>query len=404
MNYAFVSMLIPHGMESELYNISEKNMQDAANALQWHLYNGLCQNLNTNILLINTLPVGSFPQYCKKAAVRRSAFKTKYGEGHVNIGFCNIKLFRRFSQSEKIYRELLKWATATEGDKTVFVYTASGIFLNAVHKLKKRFPDIIICDIIADLPGMTSLSSKKSRLQILAEKKMEKNSYLFLDCVDYFSLLTEQMAEYLQIKKPFCVVEGIATRSVVSEEADTVNDVHGRKIIFYSGTLHKKFGVLTLLEAFDKITDSNYRLQICGVGDSEEEIKKAVSRDSRIEFLGRLSREEVLRLQKNATVLVNPRQNNEEFTKYSFPSKNLEYLSSGIPMIAYKLDGIPNDYDRYICYVEDNSVEALSKKIIDVCELTQAQRHLYGYEARKYVMEHKNEIVQTKKIIQMLSE
>jgi hypothetical protein len=54
MNYAFVSMLIPHGMESELYNISEKNMQDAANALQWHLYNGLCQNLNTNILLINT--------------------------------------------------------------------------------------------------------------------------------------------------------------------------------------------------------------------------------------------------------------------------------------------------------------------------------------------------------------
>jgi glycosyltransferase involved in cell wall biosynthesis len=153
-----------------------------------------------------------------------------------------------------------------------------------------------------------------------------------------------------------------------------------------------------------KITDSNYRLQICGVGDSEEEIKKAVSRDSRIEFLGRLSREEVLRLQKNATVLVNPRQNNEEFTKYSFPSKNLEYLSSGIPMIAYKLDGIPNDYDRYICYVEDNSVEALSKKIIDVCELTQAQRHLYGYEARKYVMEHKNEIVQTKKIIQMLSE
>ena len=38
---------------------------------------------------------------------------------------------------------------------------------------------------------------------------------------------------------------------------------------------------------------------------------------------------------------VNPRQNNEEFTKYSFPSKTMEYLASGVPVVAYKLDGIP---------------------------------------------------------------
>ena len=132
-------------------------------------------------------------------------------------------------------------------------------------------------------------------------------------------------------------------------------------------------------------------------------ILKAAENDSRIEFLGRLPREEVLRLQMNATVLVNPRQNNEEFTKYSFPSKNIEYLSSGIPVIAYKLDGIPDDYDRYMHYVENNTVEALSEKIMEVCELTLAQRYSYGYEARKYVNENKNEIVQTKKIIEMLS-
>lgn len=58
---------------------------------------------------------------------------------------------------------------------------------------------------------------------------------------------------------------------------------------------------------------------ICGIGDSEKAIREAAEKDFRISFLGQLPRSEVLEWQKQATVLVNPRQNNEEFTKYSFP-------------------------------------------------------------------------------------
>ena len=39
MNYAFVSMIIPDDMSSELYTISKRNMQYAAKALQCHIYN-----------------------------------------------------------------------------------------------------------------------------------------------------------------------------------------------------------------------------------------------------------------------------------------------------------------------------------------------------------------------------
>lgn len=401
MNYAFVSMLIPENMSSKLYNISKRNMQDAANALQWHIYNGLSQNLNEKISMINTLPVGSFPQYCKDAFVRRSTFDTPYGNGHINVGFCNIKLVRKFAQSVSVYRELVRWAKQTKGPKTVFVYTASAVFLKAVYKLKKRFSDVVICDIIADLPGMTSLSSKKSIFQIVMEQKMKQSSHRYLDSVDYFVLLTKQMAKYLNIKVPFCVMEGIATEFESSQQS-TFTEERPLKTVFYSGTLHKKFGILTLLDAFNNIQKENYRLQICGVGDCEEKIRRAASTDKRIEFLGRLPREQVLELQQKATVLVNPRQNNEEFTKYSFPSKNLEYLSSGIPMIGYKLDGIPEDYDRYMHYVENDSAKALSEKILEVCELTEEQLFQYGYEARKYVIENKNEIAQTKKIVDLL--
>jgi glycosyltransferase involved in cell wall biosynthesis len=116
-----------------------------------------------------------------------------------------------------------------------------------------------------------------------------------------------------------------------------------------------------------KMQEYRFRLIICGVGDSEKEIIDAAKFDDRIVFLGQLPREEVLRIQTEATVLVNPRKNHEEFTKYSFPSKILEYLSAGKPVVAYKLDGIPDEYDAYLHYPSDESAEALSKKII-VCE------------------------------------
>ena len=63
MNYAFLGKMIPEHMMGQVAEYSKNNMQDAANALQWHLYNGLCQNTNNGIHIINVLPVGSFPQY-----------------------------------------------------------------------------------------------------------------------------------------------------------------------------------------------------------------------------------------------------------------------------------------------------------------------------------------------------
>ena len=203
----------------------------------------------------------------------------------------------------------------------------------------------------------------------------------------------------MKINKPFCVVEGIASKIDSISENKKIN---GLKNILYTGTLHKKFGILNLLAAFKQISDKDYRLIICGIGDSEDIIKKAAEEDPRIIYKGQLPREEILILQREAAVLVNPRQANEEFTKYSFPSKNLEYLSSGIPVIAYKLEGIPDEYDPYIFYVKDNSIESLKDKLIEVCECSDGFAYEKSIKAKDFVLKNKNEVAQTKIIIDML--
>ena len=69
-------------------------------------------------------------------------------------------------------------------------------------------------------------------------------------------------------------------------------------------------------------------------------------------------------LHKRATALINPRKPNSKITRFSFPSKNMEYLSSGTPMIGYKLDGIPSEYYDYFYTIDDSSEKSLRNTIV----------------------------------------
>lgn len=390
--------MIPKELECEVWKKSNNNMQDAANALQWNIYEGLSENLSEKPTVINVMPIGSFPQYYKDAFIKREVFNKNF----INTGFCNVKLLRKFMLKSYVYSELKKYYKNHDcSEKSIIVYTMDSAFLQALTKLKKKIPDIKICAVVADLPNMSSLSSKKSFLQRIFGNYLSKKSFSYANCIDGYVLLTKQMAEYLNISVPFCVMEGISTetKDAVSEKKDSE-----LKKILYTGTLHKRFGVVNLVEAFKHIKKENYRLIICGVGDSEEEIKSAAQKDERIIFKGQVTRDEALKLQRQATVLVNPRQNTEEFTKYSFPSKTMEYLSSGKPLVAYKLDGIPDEYDKYINYVSDNSDETLAQTLIAVCEKPLEQREFHGKQARKFVLEQKNKIKQTQKILNLLEQ
>ena len=176
------------------------------------------------------------------------------------------------------------------------------------------------------------------------------------------------------------------------------------KSILYTGTLNKKYGISTLLEAFSLIKNDNYRLWICGEGEATDDIIKMSALDPRIKFFGRVNRDKALQLQNKSTIVINPRNPEEEFTKFSFPSKNMEYLLSGRPTIAYKLSGIPDEYEKYIFFIDKNTVQSMAEKTVEVCEKSSQELSIFGTKAQKYILEEKNNIKQARRIIKMLEE
>jgi len=116
---------------------------------------------------------------------------------------------------------------------------------------------------------------------------------------------------------------------------------------------------------------------------------------------GLASNEVVVEHQKRSSLLVNPRKK-QEFTKYSFPSKVLEYMSSGTPMLAYRLDGIPTEYDPFYYQIREDS-DGLKKSLEFVISLPENIRLDLGKKAREYVFAYKNPKKQCKKVVELLN-
>ena len=398
MDILFMTELFPKEREKDIRSKMKFNMYDAANTLQWNIIDGIESNGGNNLFVLNHLPVDSWPKNYTDKKIEEFTFSHKPGAKDVNPAYCNITYIKQFLIKWPYAKYVRKWVSQPAEDKAILAYSLSPLFLETMKIAKRINPRIKIFTIVADLPEFAVCSNNKLK-QLYCNYNREHVNGL-LQQVDGFVLLTKHMAEKLKINVPHMVMEGIAPSIDMGEQAPRSTN---KKIILYTGSLNKQYGILTLLEAFYKITNPDFRLQLCGLGDAEKDVLAQAEKDKRIQYLGKISQDKIYDLQQQATVLVNPRQNTGEYTRYSFPSKTMEYLYSGTPTIAYKLDGIPDEYDKYIFYVRDNTAISLTNKLIEVCEMSVNQRDAFGRSAQYYVRKFKNSQVQTKRILDFMT-
>ena len=406
LDILFLGRMFPREAEAQIKSKMKTGMQDAANALQWNIIDGLEANNCGKIKILNYLPIDSYPKGYTDRNIEEFVFQhtDKYQADDINVGCTNLTVFKQFCNVAPFKRKIKDWIRKDNGCKKVLMlYTASAMFLELSRYTKKMNPQIETCCIIADLPAFSALSNTGG-INKMFNNYLAQRSFSLLKNVDKVVLLTKQMSQKLDIKVPFTVVEGISTCSDVLVDQTFAQKYTDDKYLLYSGTLNYRFGIGTLVEAFSKMKDLDVKLIICGFGEAEERIREKQKTDDRIVFLGRVDRKQVLALQRNATVLVNHRQNNEEFTKYSFPSKNLEYLSAGVPVVAYKLDGIPDEYDEYLFYPDNDEVESLTLLLEKLCRMDSQMRKELGQKGMHFVQNRKNAESQTEKILDLLYE
>ena len=397
----FVGSFFP---EDEVFVIEKNSLgviSYAADQLQKKLILGLNSTFNGTVSVLTEPSIGGFPRNFKKYKMSLHKFKYLDVLDGIQYPFFNLSGFNILSKIHAYKKGIDVWERNTRNKNRILVFYALSLSnLVLIKWVKKNFPSIHVHIIIPDLVQFTSMTNDRKILHRILKKFQislcNKNIKLF----DTYTLLTKYMAEKLNIEDGrYVVIEGIAD---VNNYEHPLGNTSNRKMILYTGTLTRKYGVMNLVNAFQMINNQEYELVICGGGETAQEIIEAANKDERIKFLGQVSHSEVLELQKRACLLVNPRKNDEEFTRYSFPSKMMEYLASGKPVLCYKLDGFPDEYDDYFYYVNGDTIEDLSRAIVYVCEKSESELEAQGKRNQSFVRNKKNPFVQTKKIVDII--
>lgn len=244
----------------------------------------------------------------------------------------------------------------------IFCYSIHTPFLKLIKKIKKNF-DVQVIQIVPDLPQFMNLNKKVSYIYKILKKIDMYRINKLLNYIDLFIPFTLPMYNdfLIRYKKPYYIMEGISEINTSYDKDKKAEK--SKKSVVYAGTLNRKYGVEKLIKVFSFIKDKDIELIICGSGELSKEISNTSA--TNIKYLGLLNSKQAKELIKNADLLINPREELEAYTRYSFPSKLFEYLSSGNKVICFKLSGIPEDYDQFLYYFKSNDEYTMAKNIIE---------------------------------------
>lgn len=401
MNLLFLSLLYHPLAAQETACLSRDGLQNQINNYQWAFVGGLRENLKVgeSLTILNALPVGIFPFHYRKLFLKTRRFGADFQE----LGSLNLPWFKQRARQRKATEAIKAWAQKSPENRHILLYTLYLPYMEAILEAKREYPDLKATVIVTDLPNELGIASGRRGLLKRAEYAMGDHRVSLCRGMDGFVLLTKSMAEALPIDgKPQLVMEGLILPEVGEAAVNAQPSADEEKpAVLYTGTLNKEFGIGDLLSAFAQLRDE-CQLWLCGKGDLEGDVRKAADTYSNIRYFGFVSQQEALDLQEKAAVLINPRSPQGVYTRYSFPSKTLEYMRSGKPVLCYHLDGIPAEYDDFLVYIAEDGAEGIEKAVRSLFARPEAERAMLGSRAKAFVLSQKSAGWQCAKLLSFL--
>lgn len=382
-------------------NATTYGMNEAGFKFHTLILEGLSQYSNTHILSLvgRSVSIKSHQGLFWKSS--QESLKENLTVKH--LSFLNLPFLKQLILGFSFFNNTLSWLYKVKNSNENYIimdasYITAIPFIIAASSIFKCKKTAIFCDIY-EYMGNVKDARDDSRLFHKIIRKVVSHFYSKLDG---FILLTEAMNPVVNgLRKPYIIVEGLVDINMKDRNI-SIADKNDKHIIMYAGAIRRQYGLENLIKGFMNYQDNSAELWVFGDGDYSIEIQEASQKDSRIHFGGILTNQEIVKREMEATLLINPRPIDQEFTKFSFPSKNMEYMVSGTPILTTKLPGMPEDYYNYIFTVDGNTSDDITYAFEKVFKNTKLDLYIKGQEAKNFVLNKKNNLIQADKIIKLL--
>lgn len=393
MKVLYVSNYVDKKYFNDIFNIADEKPIQSIQKFNQLFTSGLIDQKNIEeIDVISSAPVNrniSKKYFWKGKNYREDKISFSY------IPFINIKFVKQICLFLFAIFILLFWCIRNIGKEKVLIFDGFYPIISTLSVLFCSFFGVMVVGLYTDVPKCMNHNIKnENKLHQITKFVVNIGDYINCKLSDAFILLTEQMNEVVNKNgKPYIVMEGMADINSLND----LKNLRKKNAIMYAGGLYETYGVKSLIDAFIKWNNKDYELWLCGDGDLVNYINSC--NNKRIKYFGSLPNEKVVEMEREALLLVNPRFTSAEYTKYSFPSKIMEYMSSGTPVLTTKLAGIPKEYDKNLYYILDESVEGITKDLNKLLgKKDKSQLLKFGEKAKNFVLEKKSNMEQMKRV------
>lgn len=163
--------------------------------------------------------------------------------------------------------------------------------------------------------------------------------------------------------------------------------------VLYTGTKGPWGGLDLLLDAWERVRHPTARLDVCGPGRHERLAALVARRPQggpagRVADHGVVAEPRLRELTEQAAVLVNPRPPSFPGNRLNFPSKILEYLGTGKPVVTTRTVSLAPEYDDVLVFAAGDSAAGLAEGIDRVLAWSPDARADYRRNVAAFAARH----------------
>lgn len=315
------------------------------------------------------------------------------GVSYLSVSKNNNRIDKFLSRTIYMYLELVNILRNNDFD-IVHLAGSSTAILKYLIKYKKRNSKIILTH-----DSVEWYSPEQFKLGVLSSTYRKKEYWMNKGLIGNFNIIS--ISSYLQnyFESKYINVVKIPVVMDVDSIAYDLNSNKVKRHIIYAGSPGKKDYLNEIVDAVLLLeSKQSQMIEISIIGITKEELVKECSINLKkinqvkdvVKCIGRIKREEVLKELKEADFTILIRPENARYAKAGFPTKVVESLTSGTPVIT----NITSDLGSYLfdgynsIIVKDENAVSIRDAIVKAIDIDNDKLKLMKCNARKTSIEN----------------
>lgn len=295
---------------------------------------------------------------------------------------------------------IIKWAQKHKEEKRKIlaynIYTPPIMWLYNACKHTKSQLYMILMDL-----GVPPIRLGLSKIRMWGYKSSEKQAHKYIPKLNGRIVINENMVAEYAPDKDYILIDGGINDEIISRLFPLKESTTKTVTYVLAGMLWDQNGTKLILDALKANPSLDVKVIFAGKGNDVPLIQNAAKSDQRIQYVGMLNVDELLKVYESADVLLNLRI--EEEIDMHFPSKLLEYLTVGKLVLSTPIAHAERDYGVYMKVLHDITPCGLANMMNEISSLPKHELLEIGIKARNFMLTNRTWEVRTKEIIDYMN-